>query len=123
MSQQPALIPTAAVKPPHPGSACCDLTQDLAGWIQQQRARIARDWRWFRAWRQRGTRLDRASVAAYVAQDDDTGRALRLAAITACGNANAWAQKALIREGDVDRIEAAHAWRLQPTLTEATHAA
>lgn len=111
MTQQPALF-AAPTRVPHPGSACCDLTQDLAGWIRQQRARIARDWRWSRAWRARGDRLDRASIRAYASGDDTTGRAHQLDSITAHGRANAHAQTALTRAGHVDRVEAAHQWRL-----------
>lgn len=55
---QPALF-AAPTRAPHPGSACCDPTQDLPGWIRAQRARIARDWRWSRIWRARGNRTIR----------------------------------------------------------------
>ena len=114
MSTQTALFdtPTAPARVPHPGSACCDLTQDLAGWITIQRARIARDRRWSHVWRQRGDRLRRQATRAWARSDHNTGRQLDDACRAACGTANAWAQRALIAEGHVDRVEVAHQWRL-----------
>jgi hypothetical protein len=115
VTRQPALFDTPPARVPHPGSACCDPTQDLAGWIATQRARIARDRRWARAWRTRGDRLRREGTRAWAASAHTTGRDLDAASVTAHGTANAWAQRALMRAGDVDRIETAHAYRLETT--------
>lgn len=101
----------------HPGSACCDPTQDLAGWIARQRARMERDGRWVQVLHQRGQRLRAEATKAYVAGDVDTGQALDLTSVTAHGQANAIAQRMLILAGHVDRVEAAHRDRLQ-TPTE-----
>lgn len=107
--------PAATVKVPHPGSACCDPTQDLAGWIAAQRSRSERDWRWVRVLHQRGKRLRDTATRALVAGDHRAGQRIDAASISAYGHGNAIAQRALIRDGDVDRIEQAHQYRLNPT--------
>lgn len=99
---------------PHPGMACCDPTQDLAGWITRERARINRNYRWTRVLHQRGRRLDRASLRALVAGDQKRAEQLAAESRRAHGRANCYAQSALMAEGHVDRVEAAHAYRLQP---------
>ncbi|MFI2663230.1 hypothetical protein [Micromonospora carbonacea] len=114
---QPALFDAASTSVPHPGSACCDPNQDLAGWIQLQRARIERDRRWIRVLHQRGRRLRKAATRALTNSDTNTSRALDGASVDAHGLANALAQDMLIREGEVERIEAAHQYRLQATNT------
>lgn len=100
---------------PHPGSACCDPTQDLAGWLAAERARIARNWRWTTVLHQRGRRLRDAATRAITAGDHRRGVLLDGASRGAHGLANAYAQDALIRSGDADRIEAAHQYRLTGT--------
>lgn len=97
----------------HPGWACCDPTQDLAGWIVRQRARVDLWGRWVRVLHQRGDRLRRAGTGAYLGGNVTFGQALDLASIGAHGRANAIAQRALIVAGHVDRVEEAHRGRLQ----------
>lgn len=95
----------------HPGSACCDVTQDLAGWLVRERARVARNYRWARVLHARGRRLKEASIRATVAGDASRAAALDAQSRTAHGFANSYAQRAMIREGHVDRVEAGHLWR------------
>lgn len=102
----------APARVPHPGSACCDPTQDLAGWITAQRARSERDWRWVRVLHQRGDRLRKAATRALIRDDLPSGQRLDAASINAHGRANAYAQRALVRDGHLDRVEQAHQHRL-----------
>lgn len=99
----------------HPGSACCDPAQDLAGWIARQRARIAIDHRWARVLSMRGRRLRRASIAAQVRGDRDRSERSDREALMCSGRAMAIYQSTLISEGQVDRVEEAHRWRLDGT--------
>lgn len=92
----------------HPGWACCDPNQDLAGWIVRQRARIERDGRWVAVLHQRGRRLNAASIGAYLADDHRRGQQLDADRREAHGRANAIGQRMLILAGHVDRVEAAH---------------
>ncbi|MFI6228589.1 hypothetical protein ACIBCR_14910 [Micromonospora echinospora] len=117
MTDQPTLfdtLPAAPATVPHPGSACCDPTQDLAGWIQAQRARSERDWRWVTVLHQRGRRLRAIAGRAWTRSDHETGRLYDKASAYCHLRANCIAQEALIRTGDVDRIEQAHQYRLNP---------
>jgi hypothetical protein len=104
--------PPPPTKVPHPGSACCDPNQDLAGWIAAQRARSERDWRWVKVLHQRGKRLRDTATRALTAGDCRTGQRLDAASVNAYSHGNAIAQSALMRDGNVDRIEAAHQYRL-----------
>jgi hypothetical protein len=100
----------------HPGSECCDPTTDLAGWIAAERARIRILRRWCTALAARGHRLHRACIAATARGLPDAGP-LRDAAAWACGRAYAYGQIAALRLGRVDRVdrvEAAHQYRLGP---------
>jgi hypothetical protein len=61
---------------------------------------------------QRGRRLRDAATRALAAGDYQLFARLDAGSRTAHGIANAYAQDALIRAGDADRIEAAHQYRL-----------
>lgn len=97
----------------HPGWACCDPGQDLAGWIARERARLETARRWVRVLHQRGRRLDALAVAAYLAGDHAAGQHLDARCREAHGRANAVAQRALMTEGHLDRVEAAHPHRMR----------
>lgn len=96
----------------HPGSACCDLTQDLAGWIERETARINRMRRWCRVWHQRGRRLRAASIRAAVRSDSALADRLAGESVYAHGMGNAHGQSIGIREGHLERVIEAHQWRL-----------
>lgn len=100
---------------PHPGSACCDPTQDLAGWLDAQRKRATIYWRWSRMWRQRAGRINREARRALVSGDRARFQQLDAAARATYGMANVNAQHALLIDGEVERIAEAHTWRLQPS--------
>lgn len=109
-------------KAPHPGWACCDLTQDLAGWLNREHARVAIQRRWVRVLHARGHRLNGASITALIAGDRDLHDRLDNERRHAHGRANGIAQSMLIREGHADQVEAAHQWRLIANSEESHHA-
>jgi hypothetical protein len=96
----------------HPGSACCDLTQDLAGWIERQRARFAIEHRWARVLSKRGQRLRREAIKAQVRGNAGRSNALDDEAMVCSSRAMVIYQSVLMNEGHVDRVEAGHQWRL-----------
>ncbi len=101
---------------PHPGWACCNPEQDLAGWIAAQRARVADLQRQAAETRARAE-LAEANLLNAVAvgvpwQIRDEFERRRQ---TLHGEANAYAQDALMLAGRLDRVEAAHAYRLKLT--------
>lgn len=105
-------------KIPHPGWACCDPEQDLQGWLDHERARIAIQRRWARVLHTRGRRLDRLSLTALLAGDAARAERLSAASRAAHGRANARGQDALVRAGHADRVEEAHAFRLESRRVE-----
>jgi hypothetical protein len=102
---------------PHPGWACCDPEQDLAGWVARERVTIARMRRWCRVWHARGRRLNSASIRALVTGDRAEAERLQGLCRLAHGNGNAYGQELMMREGHVDRVEAAHQFRLGAAAT------
>lgn len=102
------------VRVPHPGYPCCDLAQDLAGWLAAEREKVAGARAKAREWRALGEKADAEALRCTVESADWR---VQLAAEQARqyyhGEANAHAQHALIIEGQANRVEAAHAWRLK----------
>jgi hypothetical protein len=100
---------------PHPGWACCDPEQDLAGWIARQRDLCNAQRGWARPYRQAGERAKRLAVAKCVAGRYDWRSQMRLTQLEQRfhGIANSIMQSVLIAEGHVERVAAAHTWRLK----------
>lgn len=99
----------------HPGWTCCDLSQDLAGWIARQRAAFANVRLRAGVLHAEGARLNVESIRATVEGNRDRATEAAARCHVAHGAANAVMQSVLVREGHVDRVEAAHAWRLSVT--------
>lgn len=98
----------------HPGWACCDLEQDLAGWLARQRVLVAGLREVARDHRDRGRQFRELELKTLTAEGPKAAYHWQLLCIEAHGVANAYAQDALIVEGHLDRVEEAHAWRLKP---------
>jgi hypothetical protein len=105
---------TRKTRVPHPGWACCDLEQDLAAWIARQRALCDAKRAQARPYRRAGERAKRLAIAKDVADRYDWRSQMRLTQLEQHfhGIANGIMQSVLITEGHVERVEAAHAWRL-----------
>lgn len=106
---------TTKARVSHPGWACCDLEQDLAAWIARQRALCNARRAQARPYRRTGERAKRLAVAKCVAGRYDWRSQMRLTQLEQRfhGIANSIMQSVLIAEGHVDRVEAAHNWRLK----------
>ena len=100
---------------PHPGHACCDLTQDLPGWITRQRQRLNTQLRWARVLSQRGQRLRREAITAQVRGNTTRATDLDIEAIRCCGQAWVIHQSAAGWLAHLDRLAASHQWR--PDMT------
>jgi hypothetical protein len=92
-------------RPPHPGWACCDLSQDLAGWLDREAGRAADLRERARDIRAAAIEADRRALRALSIEAENERRTLH-------GEANALAQSAMIIEGHAERVRAAHLWRL-----------
>ncbi|WP_229398111.1 hypothetical protein [Micromonospora okii] len=103
---------------PHPGSACCDPAQDLAGWITRETARLDVADRWARVLSRRGQRLRRAGTSALSRGDRERAAQLDAEALSCSGRAMAIWQTSQMHRGHVERVAEAHAWRLSPAPTE-----
>jgi len=100
------------VKAQHPGWACCDLSQDLAGWIAKERAALADARLMAAGWHVEGAVMHAESARLAGTGDHDGAIEAAARSRAAHGRANAIMQSVRIREGHVDRVETAHAWRL-----------
>lgn len=101
-----------ATKVPHPGSACCDPNQDLAGWVAQETIRLDRADRWARVLSQKGQRLRRAATMALAQCRHARSADLDAESMVLCSTAMAIWQSNLARRGDLDRVVEAHEFRL-----------
>lgn len=101
---------------PHPGWSCCDPEQDLAGWIARERTRIELMRRWCRVLHARGRRLKAESIRATIAGDRARAMALDAQCRMAHGRGNAYGQRLMGLAGHVDRVEAAHQFRLAVSM-------
>lgn len=96
----------------HPGSACCDLTQDLAGWIARETVRLDVADRWARVLSRRGQRLRRLGTSAVARGDRERAERIDAEALSCSGRAMAIWQSSQLQRGHVERVAEAHAWRL-----------
>ena len=96
----------------HPGWGCCDLSQDLQGWLDREQAAVNILRRWCAVLHARGRRLDNLALNNLIEGNQAQYYKLQTECITAHGQANAYGQEALIRIGHVDRVREAHLWRL-----------
>lgn len=105
----------------HPGMACCDLEQDLPGWLARQRGIVEALRTEARVWRHKAEHADAKALAAAAEQHGTTAQhEAELYRQANHGMANAYAQRALIMEGHLDRVEAAHQWRPDMQAKETT---
>lgn len=91
-------------RPPHPGWACCDLAQDLSGWLDREAGRAAELRERARTVRAAAVEADQRALLALSVEAENERRTLH-------GEANALAQSAMIIEGHAERVRAAHLWR------------
>lgn len=89
-------------KVPHPGWACCDLTQDLRGWLVLEYGRAEGLYALGREARAQAEAIPKAA-----AWEPSEGRRIALH-----GTANAHNQMAGMIRAHAARVEAAHQWRL-----------
>lgn len=101
----------------HPGSACCDPTQDLAGWIAEQTRQLDVADRWARVYSKRGRRLRREATKALTRGNATLSRELDDQSYLYCRAAWSIHTPASVRRGDVERITAAHRERLEAEAT------
>jgi hypothetical protein len=98
--------------PPHPGMACCDLTQDLRGWLVLEYGKAAGLRALAAEARALGRDADARSLRAAVeSQGWRVQVALSNERQAHHGLANAYAQRAMCIEAHAARVEAAHQWR------------
>lgn len=96
-------------KVPHPGWGCCDLSQDLKGWLVLEYGRAAGLRALAREERQRGDAVD-----ALWRQTSDWREMMPLdrQRLAHYGTANAYGQRAMMIQAHAERVEAAHQRRL-----------
>lgn len=97
----------------HPGSACCDPAQDLAGWITEQTRQLNIMDRWARVCSKRGQRLRREATKALARGNPALSEELDSQSYLYCRAAWSIHTPAAVRRGDVERITAAHRERLE----------
>lgn len=88
-------------RPPHPGWACCDLAQDLRGWLVREYGRAEGLYALGRE-----ARAEAEGIPKAAAWEPAEGRR-----IAAHGTANAYNQRAGMIRAHAARVEAAHQWR------------
>ena len=101
-------------KVPHPGSACCDLDQDLAGWLTRETERASAQRAQATEVRAQANAADQRALDLAVSGSADwkTQTEAENARRVLHGEANALMQSVMITEGHAERVRAAHTWRL-----------
>lgn len=93
---------------PHPGYGCCDLGQDLRGWLVLEYGRAAGQRALAREERARG---DEADALWRKATGWREMAPLDRERLNHYGTANAYGQRAMNIQAHAEHVEAAHQWR------------